>query len=509
MKKTNLSKLIPLFSVLFLITVTAFAQVDVPRRTTAVTYPIDETVYLQFRGTTRFPRMKGEAKIERTKKNGTEIQLSVSKMPRPFELGAGYATYVLWAISPDGQVDNLGEIKRRGFFDFDSTIAVTTPLQTFALIITAEPHYLVRRPSRAVMLENLNPSAKSGRTLETTNAIQYFGNSSDYFSDARTPEIAELDYSKTPSTILQANQAIALAKYAGAQRDAAEELQQAQTLYQNAENAWKAGRAEADVDITARQAIGAGVKAETTAFARKEAREQRNVKSRQDADLREQEEKYQGAQDEISDLKAQLAREIHNRELAERDAQNYSDQVKTLRDQLGKSQSDAESAKVKLATLEGQNQAMQEQREKDQKVNRVQANVPVLMQSLKKFGTVSQTERGIVLVLPENYWTGTRVSTFAPNGEAGVSSLSEVLANSTDYKVTIEAHTDNNGTPEELQALTQQRAQSIADKIVSLGAAADRIEVKGYGASLPVAPNTTNANRAKNRRVQIVLTPVI
>ncbi|MBA2494346.1 MAG: hypothetical protein H0V31_06585, partial [Acidobacteria bacterium] len=220
MKNLKLSKIIPLFSVLFLLSVTIFAQVDVPRQTTAVTYPVDETVYLQFRGTTRFPRMKGEAKIQRTKKNGTEVELSVSKMPRPFELGAGYATYVLWAISPDGQVDNLGEIKRRGFFDFDSKISVTTPLQTFALIITAEPHFLVRRPSRAVMLENLNPYAKSGRTLATTTAIQYFGNSSDYFSDARTPEIAEIDYSKTPSTILQAKQALALAKYAGAQRDA-------------------------------------------------------------------------------------------------------------------------------------------------------------------------------------------------------------------------------------------------------------------------------------------------
>ena len=94
--------------------------------------------------------MKGEGKIKRTNKNGTEIELSISKMPRPFELGAGYATYILWAISPDGQVDNLGEIKRRGFFEFDSKISVTTPLQTFALIVTAEPHFLVRRPSQAI-----------------------------------------------------------------------------------------------------------------------------------------------------------------------------------------------------------------------------------------------------------------------------------------------------------------------------------------------------------------------
>lgn len=94
----------------------AVAQVDVPRRTTAITYPLEQVVSVQFRGTTRFPRMKGEAKIRRSSHNGTQIELNVQKMPRPFELGAGYATYVLWAIGPDGQVANLGEIKRRGFF---------------------------------------------------------------------------------------------------------------------------------------------------------------------------------------------------------------------------------------------------------------------------------------------------------------------------------------------------------------------------------------------------------
>ena len=502
-------KFIPLFSSIFLLTATIFAQVDVPRKTTAVTYPLNENVNVQFRGTTRFPRMKGEARVKRTNKNGTELDISTSNMPRPFELGAGYATYVLWAISPDGQVDNLGEIKRRGFVLFDSKISVTTPLQNFALIITAEPHYLVRRPSKAVMLENLNPSAQSGRTIATTSVIEYFGNSSDYFSDARTPEIAEVDYAKTPSTILQAQQAIALAKFAGASRDAVEELREAETLMKNADDAWKAGRNEADVDITARRAIGAAVKAETTAAVRKEAREKRNEKSRVDADLRESEEKFLDAQNEISQLKAELAREIRSRELAERDAQNYADQVKELRAQLGKTQTESETVKIKLATIEGQNQALQEQREKDQKVARFQANVPILMESLKRFGEVSQTERGIVLTLPENYWTAIRVSSFAPNGEANLSALSQVLANIVDYKIMVEAHTDNKGTPEELQTLTQERAQAIADKILSLGAMADRVEAKGFGGSLPVAPNSTNANRAKNRRVMIVLSPIM
>lgn len=116
MKNLKYTKYVLIFSVFFLSNIPAFSQVDVARKTTAVTYPLDQTVLTNFRGTTRFPRMKGEGKIRRTNKNGTEVEVTVSKMPRPFELGAGYATYVLWAISPDGQVDNLGEVKRRGTF---------------------------------------------------------------------------------------------------------------------------------------------------------------------------------------------------------------------------------------------------------------------------------------------------------------------------------------------------------------------------------------------------------
>ncbi len=519
MTSQKILKIFPLLSLLLFLSIAALAQVDVARQTTAITYPQDELVLVQFRGTTRFPRMKGEAKIKRTAKNGTEIDLSVSKMPRPFELGAGYATYVLWAVSPDGQIDNLGEIKRRGFFDFDSKISVTTPLQTFSLIISAEPHFLVRRPSQTIMLENLSPFAPSGKTLATTKAIQYFGNSSDYFRDARTPEIAEVDYAKTPSTILQAKQAVALARYAGAQRDAGEELQQAEALLLNADNAWKAGRDEEVVDISARQAISAAVKAETTAAVRKEAREKRNEKTRADAEIRQSEEKFSDAQGEIADLKSELARETRNRELAERDAQNFSNQIRELRDELGKlreelgrTKTESENIKAKLTNIETQNQAVEQQREqqqqRDERLNRLQANIPILMQSLKRFGSVNRNERGIMLTLPENYWTGTRVNNLAPNGETNAAALGSMLADLTDYKIVIESHTDNRGTPEELQTLTDGRAQTLAEKIIASGVAQNRLETKGYGANLPVAANTTNVNRAKNRRVLVILTPV-
>lgn len=517
MKNTQFLKLSLLFSLLLLLNLPAFSQADVARKTTAVTYPLDQVVLTQFRGTTRFPRMKGEGKIKRTGKNGTEVEVSVSKMPRPFELGSGYATYVLWAISPDGQVDNLGEVKRRGTFEFDSKISVTTPLQTFALIITAEPHFLVRRPSRAVMLENLNPYTQTGKTVATTSAVEYFGNSSDYFSDARTPEIAELDYSKTPSTILQAKQAIALAKFAGAQRDAATELEQAELLLQNAENGFKADRPEETVDIQARQAISAAVKAESVAASQKEAREKRNERTRQDAEIRESENKVADVQNEMAELRAELARETRNRELAERDAQNYANQVKELRAELGRSReelgqtkSEAEIAKSKLANIEGAQQAEDRRREEADRLARFQLAQASLMQSLKRFGTVEQTDRGIVLNLPENYWSAIRAANFAAAAEPKLTSLGEILsANADYYKFIVEAHTDNKGTPQELETLTQTRAQSIADKLTSFGIAQNRIEAKGFGAALPIVPNTTNLNRGKNRRVQVILVPNI
>ena len=496
-------------SALFLFTVNSLAQVDVPRRTKAITYPLDEDVNVIFRGTTRFPRMKGEAKVKRTKKNGTEIKLSVSKMPRPFELGAGYATYVLWAVSPNGQIDNLGEIKRRGFFEFDSTIQVTTPLQTFALLVTAEPHFLVSRPSQEIMLENLRPYSRSGRTIATSSTIQYFGNSSDYFRDVRTPEIAEVNYRRTPISILQAKQAIALAVYSGAERDAPNELQQANTYLNNAENGWKAGRGEEYVDIAARKAISTAVQAETTANVRREARDKRTAKLRQDAELQDAEERYNDAQQEIANLKTALAGETRSRELSERDKLNYLNQIRDLQNSNRDLRKELEDARIRLAQYEAKERAEEEARIRADKLQRLESNSAVLIESLKRFGRVDRSDGRIVVTLAESYWSDIRISSFAEASSENLTALGEVLANSPGYNLIVESHVDNRGTPEELQTLTNERAQAVADKLISLGVSPERVEAKGFGATVPVVPNTTRANRSKNRRVYLILSPNI
>src|SRR5215204_6990913 len=207
----------------------AFAQADSRRETVAVSYPLEQTVSLKFRGTTRLPRLSGSAKVRRTGRRNTRVELGVDNLPRAYEVGGIYTTYVLWAISPEGRADNLGELKRSGSTFIDTKIDVTTPLETFALIVTAEPHHLVRTPSRMVVLENL-PPRDPGDAQISTIPVQYIGNASDYFRDPRVPDLADRDYIRTPVSLLGARQAISLARYTGAERDAAAELQDARSM---------------------------------------------------------------------------------------------------------------------------------------------------------------------------------------------------------------------------------------------------------------------------------------
>ncbi|MGI9054656.1 MAG: OmpA family protein [Pyrinomonadaceae bacterium] len=223
--------------------------------------------------------------------------------------------------------------------------------------------------------------------------------------------------------------------------------------------------------------------------------------------MRDAESKFVDAQNDINSLKNELANEKRARELAERDALNYSNQVQQLQSELETVRKDAQADKIKLARIEAQQEIYRQQQEKQDRMNRLQTNTPVLMQSLKRFGTVSQTDRGVVLTLPEKFWTDPRVSSFSAEADTDLTSLGEVLANNSDYRILVESHTDNRGVPEDLDNLTKERAQAIADKMISFGVTGNRIESKGLGASLPLVPNSTNTNRAKNRRVDIILIP--
>jgi len=501
---------LPLLIIACLISATAaFAQRDVERKTVAITYPLDETVTVKFRGTTVLPRLKGEAKVKRAGRRGTRVELNLDDLPRASELGGTYTTYVLWAISPEGHVDNLGEIKRSGSSFVDSKLDVTTPLQSFALILTAEPHFLMKVPSRMVVAENLPPQKANGSQVETVD-VRYIGNSSDYFRDARVPEIADRDYRETPVSLLGARQAISLAKYAGASQDAPAELKAAEDQLQLAEQAWRLGQPTVEIDREARKATSAGAHAEETTAARRAARLAREETRRRDDAIRAAERNADALEREVAQLRTALEKEQRARELAERDAGSANDQLREkrveiarLRDENQQLRAESDAAKLKVARFEGEKEAENARVEAERRAVERRNAEATLKETLAKYGTVKQTATGFRLVLPENIWSNARQATLATASAAKLEPLAALLASNPDYQILIEAYTDNRGDEVSLQQLTQERARVLSDRFQSAGVDPTRIQANGMGASNPVAPNTTVAGRTKNRRVEI------
>src|ERR1700680_1136246 len=125
-------------------------NIRVSRTVQAVNYRDRASTKIDFRGTPLMPRAEGKAAIQ-AKGGRVAIRAEFDHLELPSTFGSAYLTYVLWAISPEGTPNNLGEVVLEGN---KSKLAVTTNLQTFAMIVTAEPYFAVSFPSEVVVIDN-------------------------------------------------------------------------------------------------------------------------------------------------------------------------------------------------------------------------------------------------------------------------------------------------------------------------------------------------------------------
>jgi outer membrane protein OmpA-like peptidoglycan-associated protein len=248
------------------------------------------------------------------------------------------------------------------------------------------------------------------------------------------------------------------------------------------------------------------------ALVRRASRERREEIERRDLAVRRAEETTETANQEISRLKAELDTERHARELAERDAVNSTEQLRDartevarLRDEIQTVRADSEDAKVRLARIEGEKQAEEARRTTEKRVADQRATTETLKQALARFGTVRDGARGMTLVLSESIWANPRSANLVAAAAAKLDQIGALLANNPDYQISIESFTDNRGDEGALQQLTQDRARVLSEKFAAAGTDVTRIQASGLGGASPVAPNTTVASRAKNRRTEITL----
>ena len=530
---TPFLRFVTTLSLLLLVSVSiATAQTDSTRQSIAITYPLDQTVKVRLKGTTIQPRLEGDVEAKRTGRTGTRIKLSVRNLTRAAELGHIYTVYVLWAISPEGIMDNLGEIRRGGSALFESKLEVTSRLPTFALIVTAEPHSLVPRPSRLVIMENLRPIAPfAGEVAQFP--LPLLGNSSDEFRDRAVPGLpASEDYEKTPVSLLGARRALALSRYAGAERWAAAPYKEAILKLNDAENAYTARVAEAEVDLDARSAIRLALRAEDEARTAKGAFDSREKEKKSAREL-------QTIEDRAENEKSRAeAAENRLREM-ERELDQTKNRLVNVENELDQAKSQVAYLKPETERLKDENKRLATERDEaksraDQlqgELNAVKTAAPTptpggpatgggdngarivtdedrrstaaaFKANLEQFGGVKETERGLTLTFPETVWQNQRASKLTPAASVQMESLAALLASNPEYQIFVESFTDNVGSVEALRKLTQDRAQFVADRFTFAGIDSLRVVANGLGPARPIAPNTTKT-RAKNRRTEI------
>ncbi|QPD05217.1 MAG: putative Cell envelope biogenesis protein OmpA [Candidatus Nitrospira kreftii] len=130
-----------------------------------------------------------------------------------------------------------------------------------------------------------------------------------------------------------------------------------------------------------------------------------------------------------------------------------------------------------------------------------------LTSTLSRLAKVREDARGVIVTLPGNIYFNFNKADVKPAMQMQLTKIAKALAAVPNQNLLIEGHTDSIGSNEYNLSLSESRAQSVQKILLDGGIAAERMDIKGYGESKPIADNDTPSGQAQNRRVEIVLVP--
>jgi len=489
-------------------------SINITRTIQAVNYRTKGSTHINFRGTALMPQGTGEAKIG-NKSGAITIDAKFDNLSAPSQFGSPYLTYVLWAITPEGRANNLGQLILEGK---RSKLATTTQLQTFGLIVTAEPDFGVTAPSEDVVLENIVRADTQGQVdaVEAKYELLQRGR----YDSAQLPPMQGSP--KVPLDLLEARNAMRIAKLRQADKYAADSWAKAMDALNRAED-YESRKQRKSVPTAARDAVQGFEDAITIGMKRRE--DERLAQERQAAAEREAQakaeqatEKAQRAEAEKQTLEAQLAAAKDAQARTEAQAQQQQAQVQAQQAELAAEQAREAAEKAQLdATQESQAraaaQAQQLQAEAQAEQARETASKAVQEQQelratlLAQFNRILETHdtpRGLVVNIGDVLFATGKYD-LRPEARERLAKLSGIVLAHPGLKLAIEGYTDNVGSEQFNQTLSEHRASGVRQYLVDQGLDADSVTATGFGMSSPVADNGTAAGRQKNRRVEIVI----
>jgi outer membrane protein OmpA-like peptidoglycan-associated protein len=458
----------------------------VSKSTTAVGYTVGGgSTKVDLKGTGLMPQARGEAKVE-AKQGIANIEVAVEGMGIPSSLGTEFLTYVLWAVSPDGRTSNIGELQidKNG----KAKLRATSQLQTFSLIVTAEPYFSVRQPSVLIVLENEVRKGTKGKIFPVND---YKLMSRAHYEILGNPLALSLDLKKVPLEVYEARNAVNIAKSRKADQYAAEIFTKAEASLKLAENALARKANRKEIISTARQAVQFSEDARALSMQRQE--EERITQEREAAASQAKAEAEKKAAAEMAEAKRKADEEARRQaELtAAREAQMKAEaEAAALR---AKAEQDALEAKGEAARLEAQ------RAEREQQALRAS-----LLAQLNRILATQDTPRGLVVTMADVLFDTGKYD-LRPQTREQLARLAGTILAHPGLNLQIEGHTDSTGSDELNQRLSEQRAESTREYLIGQGMSPGNITARGFGKSMPVADNSTADGRQKNRRVEIII----
>ena len=481
---------------------------SVSRTMKAVHYHLGGSLKVDFRATEQMAGAYGQAKVE-SKKTNISIDAKFQNLDEATKFGLEYLTYVLWAISPEGRAMNLGELTLE---HGNARIKAATDMQTFGLIVTAEPYFAVSQPGNTVVMESVVPDTiAKGEDIEAK--YELLGRGTYSAANERIQNaIFGIDRS-TPLELFEARNAVRIAHIAAGEKYATsilakadQQLMQAETAYRQKQGKPAIESAARETAQTAEEARVMAVKqraedeAQTQALAEKKAAEEREAKARADAQAEAMRRAdAEQAQKDAEAAKAEAERLKQEAQQAAQEAARQREEAEKAKAEAVAQQQALAAEKAKAEQSAAQSEQLRQQAEKDKQELRAR-----LLEQLNSILATRDTARGLIANMSDVLFK-TGSFELLPAARERLAKVSGIVLAYPGLHLQVEGHTDSVGSDEYNQQLSEKRAEAVRDYFIQQGISADAIEARGFGKTQPIASNETPEGRQQNRRVELIL----
>jgi outer membrane protein OmpA-like peptidoglycan-associated protein len=454
---------------------------------------------VEMKGTDLSPAITGKAKVD-GKAGRLAIDVELNHMEPPIKFGGQFLTYVLWAITPEGRATNLGEVLPGD--NGKDKISVTTDLQAFGLIVTAEPYFAVIYPSDKVVAENIVLHETKGFE-ETISAKFDVLEGGQYVIDIPADKLPSTQADpKVPLDLLEARNAVMIAKSVGAERYANDTITQAEDMLGRAEDYYQRKQGRTPIGTAARGAIQQAEEARVLTLRRIEQAKEEAAR------LAQEQAKAKAEADAEAAHQAQLAAQAQSDEDARRRAQAEAAQAQAQAAQAqAEAQQQAALAQQQLAQAQAataQAAAAEADRQRQEAIRQKEEMRARLLAQLNQVLQTRDTARGLIVSMPDVLFDFNKY-TLKPEARERLARISGIVLAYPDLKLQIEGYTDSIGTDEYNLELSQKRADGVRAYLISSSVPPDHVNSQGFGKSNPVADNSTAAGRKLNRRVDMIV----